>query len=122
MKQGEFNFEQNYYRDGAPSVPGDTSEGAADSVKNLIAAMRKRVFFYIRGQEDGSTCDQAEEALGMIHQTCSPRIRELVLGHFIEDTGERRGTRRGRTARVYKELKNEHANEAPECAAASVHP
>lgn len=106
------DFDQNYYRNGLPSVPGDTSEGAADSFQpGTIAGLRRLVFLQVQGAEDGITCDEVEVKLGMIHQTASARIRELVLGHFIEDSGARRPTRHGRGARVYRELESKAPDE-----------
>jgi hypothetical protein len=50
----------------------------------------------------GATCDEAELALGLAHQTCSARFNQLrvELGK-IRDSGERRPTRSGRKAAVY---------------------
>lgn len=79
----------------------DTSEAAADSIEGSVTALRKKVLEAIAGAEDGATCDQIEVALHMRHQTASARVRELALMGYIEDTGVRRPTRSGRTARVY---------------------
>ena len=83
-----------------PSVPGDTSEGAADDIADNAANLRMRVFLYIEAK-GGATCDEVEQSLGMKHQTASPRIRELCLDGRIRDSGERRETRSGSSARIY---------------------
>lgn len=80
----------------------DTSKAAAQSVRKTAPAMRAKVLAYIKSQGgNGSTTDQAEVALGMSHQTCSARVHELAKLGAIEDSGVRRKTRSGRTARVY---------------------
>ncbi len=49
----------------------------------------------------GSTCDEAEEALSLTHQTCSARFHDLEeQGRLIRTTVSRR-TRSGRKASVY---------------------
>jgi len=86
----------------APSVDTDTSRDAADSIQGVLNAMQSRVLHWIRTQgTDGSTCDEAEVALAMKHQTCSARIRELSLKERILDSGMRRRTRSNRKAIVY---------------------
>lgn len=86
----------------APSVRVDTSRDAANSMQAALSSLQAHVFHWIQAQgEHGSTCDEAEEALRMKHQTCSARIRELALKERILDSGERRPTRSGRNAVVY---------------------
>jgi hypothetical protein len=46
------------------------------------------------------TCDEVDVGLHMRHQMASARIRELVLGGRLRDTGHRRLTRSGRLAAV----------------------
>ena len=82
---------------------GTTDNGAPpENVDLIVSGLRAKVFRYIRGEGfAGATCDEIEEALDMRHQTASPRVRELVLMGAIEDSGHRRRTRSGSTARVY---------------------
>ena len=54
-----------------------------------------------RNLTGGSTCDEAEEALGLTHQTCSARFHDLSKGGRLTDTGRKRDTRSGRPAAVY---------------------
>ena len=86
----------------APSVNVDTSRDAADSIQAVLGPLQQRVLRYVAScGANGTTCDQAEETLGMRHQTCSARIRELVLKDRILNSGDRRKTRSGRNAIVY---------------------
>jgi predicted ArsR family transcriptional regulator len=48
------------------------------------------------------TCDEIERCLGLLHQTASARMCELWDKEFIRFTGERRMTRWGRMARVFR--------------------
>ena len=79
----------------------DTSKAAAIDVAPLTGAMRVRVFDWAARQRSGFTCDEAEIALTLKHQTCSARVRELVKLGFVVDSGERRATSSGRAARIY---------------------
>lgn len=80
----------------------DTSAAAFQSTTTMSRALaRNIVYSNIFAFPCGVTCDAVEEATGMSHQTCSARITELVIEGKIRDTGERRKTRTGRTARVY---------------------
>src|SRR5262245_5062830 len=92
-----------------PERPGfvrgcDTSADAADSLDDgILTRLRAKVFAVIDARgERGATCDEIEQALGLRHQTAGARIRELVLGGFVADTGKRRTTRSGRPARIYR--------------------
>jgi predicted transcriptional regulator len=49
----------------------------------------------------GGTCDELEQAMGLSHQTCSARLRELNMKNRIYDSGKRRKTRSGRDAIVW---------------------
>jgi predicted transcriptional regulator len=90
-----------------PEVPGfvqgsDTSIAAAARLESSAASMRARVVNYVRDNPAGVTCDEIEAALEMRHQTASARVREACLAGQIEVTADRRTTRSGSTARVYK--------------------
>ena len=80
----------------------DTSAGAALSMVGKTRRLRRRVLWYVAGCPAGATCDEVEVALGMLHQTASARIRELVQLACLIDTGGRRRTRRNRPAAVYR--------------------
>jgi hypothetical protein len=90
------------YHGKPPAVRGsDTSEAAADSVATGAALLRERVYRVI-AERDGATCDEVEAQIDGRHQTVSARVRELVQLGRIVDTGQRRPTRSGRAARVYR--------------------
>ena len=84
-----------------PRVDEDTSGAAADSIRPILNHLQEAVLDVLRDAPGGMTCDSVEAALSGRHQTISARVRELVLLGEIEDSGERRKTRSGRTARVY---------------------
>ena len=96
--------------DNAPYNGVDTSIDAAESVSELLSAMRLQVFQEVLNAEDGLTCDEIEQILGMKHQTASARLNDLMKAEppvlfFVTDEKtkkpRRRVTRSGRTARIY---------------------
>src|SRR5262245_14669904 len=98
-------FGYTKYPDRPGHVAGsDTSKMAADSIDDaLLARLRRNIFSFIAARgEHGATCDEVEAELDLRHQTCSARIRELVLAGAIFDSGIRRLTRSRRSARVYR--------------------
>jgi hypothetical protein len=102
-KLGDMPFEQRDY----PARPGfvsgsDTSREAAKRSDSSAGAMRTKVLSYIESLgPKGATCDEVEEVLQLKHQTASARIRELVIDEKLIDTGRRRKTRSGSSARIY---------------------
>jgi len=91
-----------YTRGGVPFVTGsDTSEAAAEGVAVRVPALRARIMALFELHTEGLTCDDVEALTGKRHQTVSARIRELVQAARIFDTGARRVTRSGASARVY---------------------
>jgi predicted transcriptional regulator len=78
-----------------------TSIEAAESMVKPAAAIRERVYNYIKSRAHGAICDEAEDALGLRHQTCSARFKELADAGRIIRTMTRRKTRSGRNAFVY---------------------
>jgi hypothetical protein len=86
----------------APYIPGsETSEAAASSLDDsTLARLEAQVLAEIHARP--RTCDDVEQATGLSHQTASARIRGLVLRHLIVDSGERRATRSGRKAIVWR--------------------
>ena len=57
--------------------------------------------FIAAGGRDGATRDEIETALGMLHQTLNPRLRELEQANCIEDSGAVRKTKSGMDAVVW---------------------
>jgi hypothetical protein len=85
-----------------PYVAGsDTSKAAAQDAMASASGMRAAIYRWGASLSTGFTCDEAEHHFGYRHQTCSARIRELVLGGRIKDSKSRRATRSGSLARVY---------------------
>lgn len=81
----------------------DTSRAAAASLSaETLSRLRHEVWRFVqRAGTKGATCDEIEAGTGMSHQTASARCTELLRADLIRDTGQRRHTRSGRTARVY---------------------
>ena len=84
-----------------PHSNRSTSLEAALSIKEDAKTLRAKVLRFISGA-GGATCDEAEESLGMRHQTASARVRELAITGDIIDRGRRRLTRSGRKAIVWE--------------------
>lgn len=77
-----------------PNKPGhvkgsETSKAAADKMDESAPSMRARIYRYIKANGP-VTCGEVELALNMRHQSCSARIRELVLGKWIKPNGNQR--------------------------------
>jgi hypothetical protein len=81
----------------------DTSLEAYASIKDVAANLREVTFEAIkRTGSTGATCDELVEAGVLVrHQTASARLNELLNSGRIQDSGMRRRTSSGRTARVY---------------------
>lgn len=80
----------------------DTSRLAAADIRRSAGQLRVRVLGYVATfDEHGATCSEVEQALGMLHQSASARIRELVQGGYLTDSTKRRDTAHGRKAVVW---------------------
>ena len=84
---------------GAEMIQRTTSRDAYQSVdvthlRGKVLAMLKRL--------QGATCDEAQTLLGMTHQSCSPCFTWLSKDGQIYDSGQRRVTRSGRKAIVWR--------------------
>ncbi len=79
----------------------EDSEAANASIDEHKHAIRERIFGYLK-ESQGAICDEAEEALGLRHQTCSARITELLAAKRVHRTQEKRKTRSGRMAAVIR--------------------
>lgn len=88
-----------------PHVAGDdTSTAAAEAIRPSVGTMRARVLEVLTAMAtfgDGHTDDELETITGFSHQSVSARRRELVLDGLVVDSGERRKTRSGRSAKVW---------------------
>ena len=110
---GEWMRAHGYYRynprkrppaaaESTPFADGsDTSEAASRRAQPRAGGDARRILALIRSHR-GLTCDEVESLTGLPHQTASARIRGLRSGGLIVDSGERRPTRRGRAAVVWR--------------------
>lgn len=84
----------------------ETSDLAAASMERRAGSIAHRIFMairlaYMRGST-GLTADQVQQQTGLSHQSCSPRITQLRDEGWIEASWDRRETRSGREAVVWK--------------------
>lgn len=84
---------------GVEVIQRTTSQDAYQSVdvthlRGKVLAMLKRL--------QGATCDEAQTLLGLTHQSCSPCFTWLSKDGQIYDSGQRRVTRSGRKAIVWR--------------------
>ncbi len=110
--------QRSLFNDGPPPpyVKGsDTSLEAAKSVAGKTPSIRSIVEAYVLSKRYfGATCDEVELKFKLRHQTASARIRELVKGGRLEDTGFRRKTSSNRRATVWGHfLRARESNPAP---------
>lgn len=86
----------------AGSQPVDTSEDAADSLApDLLAERRFRVLRYVA--QASRTPDEVVAHFDPTNANgWAPRVTELTELGYLERTAERRRTRRGRLAGVYR--------------------
>jgi hypothetical protein len=78
------------------------SVDADASIEQDKARLRRMVIDYVQScGAFGATCAEVELALGLAHQTASPRVTEARALGLLTRTGERRPTRSGRHAAVY---------------------
>lgn len=103
MTEKEFEWEAV-----PPHSRAGTSEEAASSMIPSAGGLRIKILSEIEGT-DGLTCDEIEARLGLPHQTVSARVWELRGNPrtsnrpvLIEETGEKRVTRSGRRAIVWR--------------------
>lgn len=87
-----------------PSINVDTSKASAKSIDGKWRASKRRAIYTLikLRADDGATCDEIETCLELRHQSASSLIRSLVKDEFLYGTTERRMTRSGRKAIVWK--------------------
>jgi predicted transcriptional regulator len=61
---------------------------------------RNQITDVAKQRSDGITCDEAEQLLGMLHQSCSARFNELERDGILIPSETTRRTRSGSSARV----------------------
>jgi hypothetical protein len=81
----------------------ETSHMAAELLRPMVKRLSGQVLrtFLTVGQT-GLTADAVQVRLRGTHQSVSPRVTELARNGWIVDTGQRRKTRSGRWAIVYR--------------------
>ena len=80
----------------------NTSRAAALEIEEPLGRLQEIILRFIhRCGAAGATCDEAEEALMLRHQTCSARIRGLREDGLLVDSGAAKPTRSGRLATVW---------------------
>jgi hypothetical protein len=80
----------------------ETSLDAYDLIKDQTPTLREKVYLYLKGCENGSTDDAAEQALGMKHTTYTARRLELYELGEVVNTGAKGITRSGKSAWIWK--------------------
>lgn len=83
------------------SVYRETSGQAWDSVLPHLGPVDGRILSMVRSM-GGATTDELEWELNLRHQTASAQVRHLTEAGWLEDSGERRLTRSGRAAIVWR--------------------
>ena len=79
-----------------------TSKIAARRIMPRTGTQRARVLDLLSRHPQGLTDEQMQDALGMNPSTQRPRRVELVEQGWVEDSGERRRTRSGHKAVVWR--------------------
>lgn len=77
-----------------------TSRAAGDSMQQHATRLARQIWDYLK-DHGPATCAEAQQALGLSHQTCSARFNELKRKGLIHDTGAKRKTPSGRAAVVW---------------------
>lgn len=84
----------------------DLHNGTATSIEAAIHARQfkgqqhRRIMDHLRTCVDGATREEIEFATGISHQSCGPRIIELIRAGAIIETDRKRKTSTGRNAVV----------------------
>ena len=84
-----------------PTGCADTSISSKAEIAKKKNEYRRKIYYAIRWG-GGKTCDEIEVSLGLRHQTASCFIRFLTQDGLLTQSNERRVTRSGRSAIVWK--------------------
>ena len=85
------------------SMPRDTSEAAAEAIRECAATLRAKALDAISRQP--ATADEVADQVGASILAMRPRVTELAKMGQIEDSGERRKNASGRSAIVWRTIK-----------------
>lgn len=77
-----------------------TSIEAAVHARTFKGAQHSAILAYVRGRQQGATREEIEIGTGISHQSCGPRVVELVAAGLLREDGTRRKTTTGRNAAV----------------------
>lgn len=84
----------------AASGNTETSQDAAASVEDHVPTRNHRILEHLSRRP--STCDEIEVALELLHQAASPCLWYMSGEGLVARDGEKRRTRSGRQAYVYR--------------------
>lgn len=86
------------------NTDGDTSREAEEGNRAIRREqIQKFVAVFHAAGDDGLTDEQAHDAVGL--QSHTPRVADMKRAGMLEPTGQRRATKSGATARVYRLVK-----------------
>jgi hypothetical protein len=81
----------------------ETSLESARSIEQHVARLERRVLDAIADAGERGLCDHEIEGItGLMHTTASARRRGLVIKGLVVETGERRTTPSGRSAKAWR--------------------
>jgi hypothetical protein len=79
----------------------DTSHHAKIDARLTAGAIRTKIYDLILASEDGMTVDEIRQVMPpMAASTLSARASDLIRDGWLEDSGRRRKTRTGSSARI----------------------
>jgi hypothetical protein len=79
----------------------DTSHHAKIDARLTAGAIRTKIYELVLASEDGMTVDEIRQVMPpMAASTLSARASDLIRDGWLEDSGRRRATRTGSTARI----------------------
>lgn len=85
------------------SMPRDTSEAAAEAMRDRAETLRAKALDVIGNQP--ATADEVADQIGASILAVRPRVTELAKMGWIEDSGVRRKNASGRSAIVWRSAK-----------------
>jgi len=83
----------------------ETARLAAERIRPTAASLRAQVMQLLESCPAGLTDEEIQERLSMPGNTERPRRSELVSMGWVADSGQRRPTRSGRKATVWKAVR-----------------
>ncbi len=100
-KQAGFGFDEPLP---ARQMHSETSKAAAREIQPAAGTLRAKVLRFLQAfaGEYGATDEQMQVYLDMAPNTQRPRRIELVRAGLVEDSGEKRKTKSGRKAVVWR--------------------